>query len=233
MAKSAVELMNEATPKSGRRVYPYADRAYICNILDMTWGPLDFDYGRFIIAPRAEGKAYQVTEITARLCTMDHGEKSETKRPIGALDIAHDIVRIINENAGSTDELTGAKPFLGVFVIAEGNRPTPAELEEAEEKLKLFCEHFIGVADMDFQTHGQGRLLPGFARKAAKILNVEKPWAVDTTRMVNCIGCQKGVSPNAVRCPHCQAILDEPKARKLYPHLFIGVPVEAPKQKTA
>lgn len=229
MAKSAVELMTENLPKDGKVVYPFVNRAYICNILDMDWPAIDFDFGRFAIAGRKEGEAYRVTEITARLSTMDHGEKNMTRIPIGALDIAHDIVRQINENAGSKDEQTGAKPFMGVFVITEGARPSKEELAEAHEKLKAFCEHYVFIADGDFEVMRNSKMIPGFARKAAKILNLDKPYAIDTTRMVNCIGCGKGVSPNAVRCPHCEAILDEAKARKIYPHLFIG----APTQKTA
>jgi hypothetical protein len=218
VVKSAVELAAEG-PDSGRKAYPFAHRAYVCNITDIDWPPIDFDYGRFAIKGVKAGEEYAVTLITARLSTMDHGEKNVTRVPIGALDIAHDLCRMINENAGSVDEQTGAKPFVGVFVI-EGPEPTRAELHEAREKLKAFCEHFVFIADADFEVFRNSKFIPGFARRAAKILNLDKPYAIDTQRMVQCPVCRKGVAPETIKCPHCDAVLDEAKARKYFPQLY-------------
>lgn len=228
MGKSAIELSRDTAPRDGKKVFPFADRAYICNILDETWGPIDFDYGRFIIGEREEDEPYKVTEITARFSVADHGEASVTRVPVGALDIAHDLVRIINENAGTRDEQTGALPYLGVFVIEEGSRPTKFELEEAHEKLKSFCEHFVFIADQEYETHRKGQLIPGFARKAAKILNVDKPYTIDSRRQVLCPSCQKGIAPNTVKCPICGAILDVKRARE-----FHHLPPEPERQTTS
>jgi hypothetical protein len=213
---SALE-MRERLPKGGDGSVelPFAHRAYICNITDINWPTVDFDYGRFAIVGCREGEAYRMTTITARISPMDHGDKNKTEVPIGALHIAHDLVRMTNENAGQVDQETGAVPFVGVFVC-QGPKPTEQELTEAWGKLKQFCEHYVAVADMDFAQHRRSAWIPGFARRALKILKQERAeWAFTSVDMSECPMCTTKVLKRAAICPNCKFVLDPAKVKAL------------------
>src|SRR5258708_32009381 len=77
-------------------------------------------YGTFQIAGRAEREAYTLTRITPRTAVMDYGDKRTMPLAISAREIAEDICREINSDAGE-------RSFLGVFLCA-GETPTEAEL---------------------------------------------------------------------------------------------------------
>lgn len=211
--------MREKLPKvgDGKAPLPFVRRAWICNLMDIRWSH-DFDYGTFAIEPRRKGERFQVTEIGDRISITDHGEKNRTEKPIGALDIAHDLVRIFNTTAGSTDEETGAEAFVGVFVI-KGPEPTAKELAEGEEKLKAFCKHYVAVADRDFADHHKPNFIPGFARRAAEYLDLDAanhPWMVQASaEMIRCPMCTTSVMKEAAICPNCKFELDPAKVERL------------------
>jgi hypothetical protein len=203
---------------SNIKPFPFREKAWICNI-----GPVVFthyfDYGQFIVEAPEEGEGYRMTAIEARVSPMDHGEMTKTETEIGALDIAHDLVRMCNDNFGQDG-------FVGLFVC-ESERPSNKELQTAHEKLRKYCEHFVGVADEEFSRSRSGQFIPDFARFAAKFINVEKPYGAITTAYEACPVCKKGISPETVKCPYCAAILNEDLARKY--HLL---PQEAPKAES-
>jgi hypothetical protein len=211
------EVMKGTPQRTDVKRYPFAEEAYICNILPMRWGPIAFDFGNFTIEPCKPGEEYELTEINDRISVMDVGEKHRTEQAVGALDIAHDLVRMINENAGGGADGKGG--YMGVFVC-KGSKPTKEELAAAHEKMRAFAEHYVHIADDEYARFGRPAFIPDFARFCATYLKREKEWNVDTSVYVACPGCQKGISPKAVRCPYCQAVIDEQKARKLYPQLF-------------
>src|ERR1700690_4102049 len=117
-----------------------SEMATIVNITEQSYGA-HRTYGTFMIAGRAgaskklgEGGAepgdmrpYALTRITSRTAVMDYGDKRTVPLPISAWEIANDLCREINSDAGE-------RSFLGVFVCA-GNEPTEAELREARAKL--------------------------------------------------------------------------------------------------
>lgn len=118
----------------------------------------------------------------------------------------------------------------GVF-IAAGEIPTEVELEAAREKLFELYDARVREADQKFQVNGgmeigdDGKSRPGITAdhiQAAKALGLNREWANKNVQMVACEGCGQSVSPKAVRCHHqgCGAILNEEKARKLFPHLY-------------
>jgi hypothetical protein len=118
-----------------------------------------------------------MTTITARISPMDHGDKNRTTVPVGALHIAHDLVRILNENSGMGDPNAGIHPFVGVFVC-ETKLPTEEQVAEAHKKLRMFCEHYTAIADADWETYRKPAYIPAFARWAARYLKVDKPYNI-------------------------------------------------------
>lgn len=118
----------------------------------------------------------------------------------------------------------------GVF-IAAGPVPTEAEKSAAREQLEALYDKRVREADQKHEVNGgmevgdNGVNYPGITKdhiQAANALGLDRPWARRNSKMIPCLGCGQSVSPIAVRCPHagCGAILDEVKARQLFPHLY-------------
>ena len=225
--KSASELKAELDAKApGRKkgpLYPFRTRAWICNITEQSHGPIYFDFGQFVVEGCREGEKYRMTLVTDRISRVDQGEKRTTELAVGALEIAHELARHINGDIGDDS-------FMGVFVC-ERAEPTKEELEGARERLRAYYERVVLVADDDFQRSRQSLLIPDFARRAAKALNLEKGYVQSSVRMEPCIGCGKPQREGIAMCGDCGAILDEAKARKIYPHLFVEQRTEEAKPK--
>src|SRR5580692_9944036 len=109
--------------------------AVIANITEQSY-TAHRTYGTFRIPGRAlrqasataaeatsEGIEYSLTRVTPRTAVMDYGDKRTLPLPISAREIADDLCREINSDAGE-------RSFLGVFVCA-GNTPTEDELRSA------------------------------------------------------------------------------------------------------
>lgn len=126
----------------------------------------------------------------------------------------------------SSDDLTQ----YGVF-IAAGPVPTETEIEAAQAKLDEYYGKLVRYADQANEVNGgmetgeNGKSFSGITLdhvKAARALGLDRPWARKNAKMVPCEACGQPVAPTAVRCHHdgCGAILDETKARRLFPHLY-------------
>lgn len=126
----------------------------------------------------------------------------------------------------ASDDLTQ----YGVF-IAKGSVPTQDEIDAARAKWEATCGERVRRADQNFEVNGgmeqgdNGKSYPGITKDdvtAARVLGLDRPWARKNAKMIPCLGCGQSVAPSAVRCHHngCGAILDEVKARQLFPHLY-------------
>src|SRR5579862_8436227 len=105
-----------------------SDIAVIANITDQSYSA-HRTYGTFRIPGRLPGEngaavpEYALTRVTPRTAIMDYGDKRTLPLPISAWEIANDLCREINSDAGEHS-------FLGVFVCA-GEIPTEDELRAA------------------------------------------------------------------------------------------------------
>src|ERR1700690_3620960 len=100
--------------------------AVIANITGQQY-VLHRTYGTFLIPGREDGEEFSSTRVTSRTAVMDYGDKRTLPLPISAREIAEDLCREINSDAGE-------QSFLGVFVCA-GNAPTEEELLGARTRL--------------------------------------------------------------------------------------------------
>jgi len=164
-------------------------------------------YGTFQIAGRGEGEAFALTRITPRTAVMDYGDKRTLPLAITAREIAEDICREINSDAGE-------KSFLGVFVCA-GEAPTEAELRSAQEKLDDFCRALVAAADREWERSHSFLFIHDLQRRAAKRLGVEKEWHYQARETEECPGCGDRVKPGVAVCKSCHAILNRDKAMAL------------------
>jgi hypothetical protein len=167
-------------------------------------------HGVYLIPPRPSGKEYSLCRITPGKDHIDLGDKNRMEIDIDPNDIAEDLCKEINSNAGPNS-------YLGVFVC-DGEIPTEKELKAAHAKLTLFYEGIVASADLNHE-RGGGLLLDvgDLERRAAKYLGVaeEKPWchqATSKAKQQDCPACGDKLKIGVAVCKSCGAILDKAKA---------------------
>jgi hypothetical protein len=183
-----------------------APQAVIANITEQHYMAHRM-YGTFQIAGRAEGDAYALTRITPRTAVMDYGDKRTLPLPITAREIADDICREINSDAGE-------RSFLGVFVCA-GEAPTEDELRAAQEKLDEFYRALVASADREWERSHSYLFIHDLQRRAAAKLGLEKEWHYRSSETEECPGCGERVKAGVAVCKSCHAILNRDKALAL------------------
>ena len=115
--------MNSETAVHAER----SPQAVIANITEQRYMAQRM-YGTFQIAGRGEGESFALTRITPRTAVMDYGDKRTLPLAITAREIAEDLCREINSDAGE-------RSFLGVFVCA-GDSPTEAGVARRSGKAR-------------------------------------------------------------------------------------------------
>jgi hypothetical protein len=162
---------------------------------------------------------FALTRISPRTAVMDYGDKRTLPLAITAREIADDICREINSDAGENS-------FMGVFVCA-GDAPTEAELKRAEENLDQFYRALVASADREWERSHSFLFIHDLQRRAAAKLGMNKEWHYQVRETEECPGCGDRVKPGVAVCKSCHAILDRDKALAL--GLVVPVPeVAAP-----
>jgi hypothetical protein len=164
------------------------------------------------------GARFALTRISARTAVMDYGDKRTLPLAITAREIADDICREINSDAGENS-------FMGVFVCV-GDVPTEAELKSAEEKLNEFYRALVASADREWERSHSFLFIHDLQRRAAVKLGMNKEWHYQVRETEECPGCGDRVKPGVAVCKSCHAILDRDKALAL--GLVQPVPEAAP-----
>ncbi len=179
------------------------ETAAIANITDQRW-IAQRTYGNFIIEPAAPGAPCSVTRITARKGVIDLGDKRTLDFDIRARDIAEDLAREVNADAGENS-------FFGVFVCA-GAAPTDEELAAARERLDDFYRRVVFAADQEWERTHNHLMITDVARRASRWLSLERDWAYDKRPVVECPACSEKLKAGVAVCRACGAILDREKA---------------------
>jgi hypothetical protein len=176
-------------------------------------------YGTFWIAGRGAGdlsagqavsekQEYSLTRVSPRTAVMDYGDKRTLPLPISAWEIANDICREINSDAGE-------RSFLGVFVCA-GSIPTDEELRGARVQLDEFYRALVAAADREWERSHSYLFIHDLQRRAAASLGLQKEWFYqEPVYGGECPGCGERVKANVAVCKSCGAILDREKALAL------------------
>ena len=165
-------------------------------------------YGTYQVAGCVQGQACAVTRILPRTAVMDYGDKRTVPLAISAWEIANDLCREINSDAGE-------RSFLGVFVCA-GSAPTEQELSTAREQLDQFYRALVAAADREWERSHSYLFINDLQRRAAASLGLQKEWFTNTPGpAAECPGCGERVKPGVAVCRVCHAILDREKALAL------------------
>jgi hypothetical protein len=182
------------------------DTAAIVNITEQQYAA-HRTYGTFLIPGRTAGQEYSIARISPRTAVMDYGDKRLLPLPIPAREIADDLCREVNSDAGE-------QSFLGVFVIA-GETPTEHELLLAHTRLDEFYRAQVASADREWERSHSFLFINDLQRRAAAHLGLEKEWYYQVRETAECPGCGERVKPNVAVCKSCGAILDREKALAL------------------
>src|SRR6202140_1822141 len=182
------------------------ETAVIANITDQSY-LAHRTYGTFQINGRSEAEAYALLRVTPRTAVMDYGDKRTLPLQISALEIANDICREINSDAGE-------RSFLGVFVCA-GDAPTEEELRGAQEKLDEFYRALVAAADREWERSHSFLFIHDLQRRAAARLGLQKEWHYQARETEECPGCGERIKPGVAVCKSCHAILNREKALAL------------------
>jgi hypothetical protein len=195
------------TGRSAQAVQPeHSPQAVIANITEQNH-TAHRTYGTFQISGRAGGEEFTLTRVTPRTAVMDYGDKRILPLAITAREIAEDLCREINSDAGENS-------FLGVFVCA-GNMPTEAELRNARSRLEEFYRALVAAADREWERSHSFLFIHDLQRRAAGHLGLNKEWYYQARETTECPGCGERLKPTVAVCKTCGVILDREKALAL------------------
>ncbi len=104
----------------------------------------------------------------------------------------------------------------GVFVVANGMKPTRAECEKALKMLEATYRHRIEMSDEQWRKTGSVALTVSNAPTALKYFGLERDWAERAGEQEVCPYCSRSVKSKAVKCgnDNCGAILNWAEAYK-------------------
>ena len=181
------------------------DFAALVNISAERWPPRHRTYfGSLTISSPGAGEAFAITPIRGCNGVIDLGDKRLMGYAITAREVAEDIAREINGDSGEGS-------FHGVFVAA-GEAPTEGELADARRRLEEFQRRLVAAADLEWERTRNPMFITDLERRAARQLNLEKPWLYDPKPLAECPVCAEKIKHGVAVCRSCGAILDKEKA---------------------
>jgi hypothetical protein len=189
--------------------------------------------GTFHIPACPEGAEYAPNPLKITDPYFEHypaGHKQVNYREWNGIDVCKDILGVMPP-AHADNDLTR----MGVF-ISESNPPKKSEIAEAKEKLTVYFQELCLEGDLMAGGDDLARQSIRNSNKhkvAAKYIGYEADWCTLPRQRIPCPACGGMVVKGAAihNDPACGAILDEAKARKFLPHLFVNESKEAPARK--
>jgi hypothetical protein len=182
----------------------------IVSLADYVTADYQHELGKVYIPAKQPDEPYVKVVVTDRITAKDFGEGRKEVITIPAKDFAEDIVGVYK------DENLLKR---GVF-IAAGNEPTEKEIAAARKQMEAYYRLEIREADSAWSRKQDRKQISDRAVTAANYFHLRKEWAADMTSMAPCAACKELVAADAVRCPHCHAILDQAKAAQFWPELY-------------
>lgn len=181
-------------------------RAHIANLLPIPW-VITRSYGTFTIPACPQGEEFSLTVVESRNAVMDLGDKRILDQPMLAAEIAEDLARHCNADAGDGS-------FLGVFMCGPQG-PREDDLRDRGAQVDQFCERLVAAADRDYDRSKSTLFISDLQRYAAKRLHLEREWGGSIRNMKTCEGCGTNILASVAVCKTCGAILDRDKAERL------------------
>jgi hypothetical protein len=149
----------------------------------------------------------------------DHPQKN-FRIEVNSESLADSICRDFLNSQLARDTDSDAEP--GIFWVPEAATPSiingnyREELNHAKARQERWFIALVKMADDDYERTRRHETISDFQRHAARALNLERPWILDSTTIKRsatktCPVCTAQVLAESIVCPTCKAILDEQK----------------------
>ena len=146
---------------------------------------------------------------------VDVDRSIQVKVPPG--DVAKSLVYDYATSCLEYNDHNNAGP--GIFYIddeyTQGRviRDLKDELKNAQERQHNWFLSLVKLADDDWQKSGGiQRTISDTQRYAARHLNLERPWLIDTKELgidtIKCVACRSMIASDAIICPNCKLIIN-------------------------
>jgi len=197
------------------------DRAVIANISPQDFFSDQAGLGLYPIPGCPAGERASLTVVYGRTETYDMGDDRKGERYWSARVIAKSVLAEHNPDAD-------LRRF-GVFLCA-GDAPTDEELNDAAARRDSFFREQVAQADALYaRSPNRPELISDVQRRAARHLNLDRPWLMKIAPMQECPVCGDPVKLGVAMCRHCGAVLDAAKAaRYQFAHSDDHAPATAP-----
>jgi hypothetical protein len=187
----------------------------IFNIHDMGHNVSLGSLGNFYIQPCEPGQPYskplelQSMYIDEYPYDMDLNGIKTAFNIIDGAEVAKEVVG----TAAHKDQTANLTRW-GVFVAA-GDEPTKAELDAAKTALTTSMVDLVAQADrIAMQGPLEAKNIGDHHRKAAAFLNQKRDWTQVSGQLDQCPACFESINPGSAVCKHCEAVLDDGRAKK-------------------
>lgn len=140
-------------------------------------------------------------------------DRPKISTPVPELEFARGVVR--DYKASQVALGADAEPAL-FFVDGEFDPKKHAvEVQEAIRKQKNWFALLVQQADVDYvAAKGNPFVVSDLARRAARLINVERQWLDTDLQNPQCPVCRANIHPLAVVCKSCNAILKPEEYKK-------------------
>jgi hypothetical protein len=171
--------------------------------------------GTYFVKPCQPGEPYseplevKPTYVDEYPVDMDMNGIKTAYNLVEGKDVAEEIVGTAPHKDSSAN-LTR----YGVF-IAAGDEPTMPELLKAKAALTKHMQSLVAQADQ-FAMQGPAEMknISDSHRKAANFLNQKREWSVVSGQLDQCPACYESINPGSAVCKHCEAVLDDARAKQ-------------------
>jgi hypothetical protein len=192
-------------------------RIYIFNVGSVPHSRNLGSLGNYYVPPRSEGQRVGepcIIDGMVRETITNDMNKMDNRFEEG-LQVAHDVMFI---GRGYTPDLN--RENYGLF-IHDGPVAPPDKIAKAEKKWHKHLSDLIAKADNLEKSNKREEISnnPIFALAAAE-LGITRPWCSESKQMAECPSCGESINQGSAICRHCDATLDEEKARKYFPKRF-------------
>ena len=98
----------------------------------------------------------------------------------------------------------------------------PEEIAKAKQNHVAECQRLVLQGDGFWARPADQKNITDPHLRACRFLGQSRPWCYTPVQMEPCSGCGKQQPIGIVRCGDCGAILDEGRARVMYPELYLA-----------
>lgn len=98
----------------------------------------------------------------------------------------------------------------GEYDKTDAKRIFAEQIIDAIKRQGEWFRRLVEMADDDWEKYHQHKFITDIQRYAGKALGLARPWIVkpESIRTQDCPGCASTVSGKAIKCPHCQTIIN-------------------------